>query len=122
LIEQPGAEPESADPDQPVDLEPAVDLELEVDPADEAMAGDLPHRRFETWRRRSGLGAVGTGVALGLQEIFYPTNDRPVITAPAPGDPPDADERIRVTLDPDDPTKSVAVIPPQAESAEPSDS
>jgi hypothetical protein len=34
-----------------------------------------------------------------------------VITAPAPGDPPDADERLRVILDPDDPTKSVAILP-----------
>ncbi len=72
----------------------------------------MPHRRFEAWRRRSGLGAVGTGFAVGLQKIFYPADNKPVITAPAPGDPPDADERIRVTLDPDDPTKSVAVIPP----------
>jgi hypothetical protein len=39
-----------------------------------------------------------------------------VITAPAPGDPPDADERLRVILDPDDPTKSVAILPKAAHS------
>jgi hypothetical protein len=50
-------------------------------------------------------------VALGLKDIFQPTNIEPVITAPAPGDPPDADERLRVILDPDDPTKSVAILP-----------
>jgi hypothetical protein len=55
---------------------------------------------------------MATGVALGLQDIFYPTNNEPVISAEAPGDPPDADERIRVVLDPDDPTKSVVVVPP----------
>jgi hypothetical protein len=55
--------------------------------------------------------AAHTGVALGLKEIFQPTNIEPVITAPAPGDPPDADERLRVILDPDDPTKSVAILP-----------
>ena len=31
--------------------------------------------------------------------------------AAVPGDPPDADQRVRVILDPDDPTKSVAVMP-----------
>ena len=31
--------------------------------------------------------------------------------ASVPGDPPDADERVRVILDPDDPTKSVAIVP-----------
>jgi hypothetical protein len=78
----------------------------------------MPHRRFNAWRKRSGFGAAGTGMALGLQEIFYPTDKEPVASAPIPGDPPDADERIRVTLDPDDPTKSVAVIPPAAEAPE----
>jgi hypothetical protein len=60
------------------------------------------------------LGAIATGVALGLKEIFQPTNIEPVITSPAPGDPPDADERLRVILDPDDPTKSVAILPKSA--------
>jgi hypothetical protein len=55
-------------------------------------------------------------VALGLKEIFQPTNIEPVITAPASGDPPDADERLRVILDPDDPTKSVAILPKAAHS------
>jgi hypothetical protein len=50
-------------------------------------------------------------VALGLQEIFQPSDNEPVISAEAPGDPPDADERLRVVLDPDDPTKSIAVLP-----------
>jgi hypothetical protein len=34
-----------------------------------------------------------------------------VIVAAVPGDPPDADTRLRVILDPDDPTKSIAVMP-----------
>ena len=50
-------------------------------------------------------------MALGLQEIFQPSDNEPVISAEAPGDPPDADERLRVVLDPDDPTKSVAILP-----------
>jgi hypothetical protein len=41
-----------------------------------------------------------------------------VIVASVPGDPPDADQHLRVVLDPDDPTKSVAILPkpePEAE-------
>jgi hypothetical protein len=75
---------------------------------------DFPVRRFDSWRRRSAMGAIATGVALGLKEIFQPTNIQPVITAEAPGDPPDANNRLRVILDPDDPSKSVAILPPSA--------
>jgi hypothetical protein len=72
---------------------------------------DLPSRRFDTWRRRSAIGSVASGVALGLQAVFYPNANEPVQVAEAPGEPPDADRRIRVILDPDDPTKSIAVMP-----------
>lgn len=50
-------------------------------------------------------------MALGLKEIFQPTNIEPVITAEAPGDPPDDENRLRVVLDPEDPSKSVAYLP-----------
>jgi hypothetical protein len=81
------------------------------EPAEEGGAEALPSRRFDAWRRRSAIGGVATGIALGLQEVFYPTDNEPVITAEAPGDPPDADARLRVILHPDDPTKSVAILP-----------
>jgi hypothetical protein len=87
-------------------IEPTEDL-----PEDESTES-LTSRRFDSWRRRSAIGGMATGVALGLQDIFYPTNNEPVISAEAPGEPPDAGERMRVILDPDDPTKSVVVIPP----------
>jgi hypothetical protein len=58
---------------------------------------------------------VGTGIAKGLQNVFAPTDDHQVIVAEVPGDPPDADERVRVILDPDDPTKAVAYVPKAAE-------
>ena len=71
---------------------------------------------FDSWRRESALGAVGTGIARGLQAVFAPPADEIVIVAAVPGDPPDADQRVRVILDPDDPTKSVAIVPePPAE-------
>ncbi len=68
---------------------------------------------FDRWRRRSAIGNVGTGVARGMQAVFAPPRDEPVIVAEAPGEPPDTDGRLRVTLDPDDPTKSIAVVPQQ---------
>jgi len=66
---------------------------------------------FDHWRKESALGAVGTGVARGLQAVFAPHVDEVVIVASVPGDPPDADDRVRVILDPDDPTKSIAIVP-----------
>jgi hypothetical protein len=97
-----GIEPDQPDP-------PDQDQE---EPPDETALDQLASRRFDAWRRRTAIGGMATGVALGLQEIFYPTKNEPVLTAEAPGDPPDADERLRVILDPDDPTKSVAIVPP----------
>jgi hypothetical protein len=70
---------------------------------------------FERWRRESALGAVGTGIAKGLRDVFAPTDDHQVIVAEVPGDPPDSGERVRVILDPDDPTKAVAYVPKPAE-------
>jgi hypothetical protein len=58
---------------------------------------------------------VGTGIAKGLQKVFAPTDNHQVIVAEVPGDPPDADERLRVILDPDDPTKAVAYVPKSSE-------
>jgi hypothetical protein len=66
---------------------------------------------FDRWRKESALGSVGTGVARGLHAVFGRPVDEVVVVASVPGDPPDASERLRVILDPDDPTKSVAVMP-----------
>ena len=81
-------------------------------PDDEPPVAELPSRRFDAWRRMTAIGGIATGVALGLKEIFQPSSEEPAITAEAPGDPPDAGERLRVILDPEDPTKSVAILPP----------
>jgi hypothetical protein len=88
---------------------------------DDVRAEDPPPRRFDAWRRRSAMGAIATGIALGLKEIFQPADNQPVITAVAPGDPPDADQRLRVILDPDDPTKSVAILPSSTHAVPPPD-
>ena len=66
---------------------------------------------FDHWRKESAIGGIGTGIARGLQAVFAPAADEVVIVAAVPGEPPDADTRVRVILDPDDPTKSIAVMP-----------
>ncbi len=90
---------------------------LEEDPS-EPPDHNLAGGGFERWRRESALGAVGTGVARGLQAVFAPPVNQPVIVASVPGDPPGEDERLRVILDPDDPTKSVAIMPTSADPAQ----
>jgi hypothetical protein len=69
---------------------------------------------FDAWRRRSATGEVGTAIARGLAAVFAPAENRPVISAPVPGDPPDPDQGFLVVLDPDDPAKSVAVFAPKS--------
>ena len=66
---------------------------------------------FDRWRTQSSTGAIGTGIARGLQAVFAPPVHEIAIVAEVPGEPPDADQRVRVILDPDDPTKSLAIIP-----------
>jgi hypothetical protein len=87
--------------------------------ADDAPSDDSPASGFERWRRESALGAAGTGIAKGLRDVFAPSDDHQVIVAEVPGDPPGAGERLRVILDPDDPTKSVAIVPETATEAPP---
>jgi hypothetical protein len=92
---------EHIEPDEGAEADPPSDTE----PSEDSGSG------FERWRRDSALGVVGTGVARGLQAVFAPPVDEQVIVASVPGDPPGEDERIQVILDPDDPTKSVAIVP-----------
>ena len=88
-------------------------------PADNAEETFAPEG-FERWRRDSAVGSVGTGIARGLQSVFAPPPNQPVIVASVPGDPPDP-ERLQVILDPDDPSKSIALLPPSHERDDDSD-
>jgi hypothetical protein len=94
-----------------------ADAEADDTTPDEAVV-EFPPEGFERWRRRSALGSVGTGIALGLQNVFAPPADQVVMVAPIPGGPPDPD-RLQVILDPDDPTKSIVVMPPAKDDASP---
>ena len=86
--------------------EPAEASPEEVDGDDEAENGG-----FDRWRKESAVGGIGTGIARGLHAVFAPPPQNIAIVAEVPGEPPDADTRLRVILDPDDPTKSIAVLP-----------
>lgn len=44
--------------------------------------------RVEAWRRRSATGAILTGFALGLQEVFEAKKDEPAVVMETSGDPP----------------------------------
>ena len=92
------------------ELDPVVDTSYEEEAADSEESGG-----FDRWRKDSALGAVGTGLARGLQAVFAPRVDEVVVVASVPGEPPDADQRLQVILDPDDPTKSVAIMPTAAD-------
>lgn len=65
--------------------------------------------RVVRWSRRSAMGAVLTGMALGLQEVLEPRKDSAiVIEVDADGEPHDLP--IRLLLDPDDPRGSLCIV------------
>jgi hypothetical protein len=103
---------DTMDPEDPTDLEDRASPEPADDDARaDEIAGEFEPEGFERWRRESAVGSLGTEIARGLQYVFAPPPNQPVIVAAVPGDPPDP-ERLQVILDPDDPTKSVALLPP----------
>ena len=88
-------------------------FELHVDPVPED--GYPTHTalppRIETWRRRSALGAILTGFALGLKEALEPKRDEPAIVAQVSGDPV-GDLPVEAHLDDMRPRDSIVTIRP----------
>lgn len=97
---------------------PPLDTQSEADGVSSDGESDEDSGAFDRWRRESAVGAVGTGVARGLQAVFSPPVDEPVIVASIPGEPPGANDRVRVVLDPDDPTRAVAIVPEKSETSD----
>ena len=94
-----------------------------VNPDDSAPQDDhTPHEPlpFQRWIKRSASGAVLTGIALGLQQVYQPRRELPAFVMEAPGEPEDPNAPISLHFDPDDPTKTVAVIrtPPSEETSD----
>ena len=104
------------DDGQPAD----VAASSEEAPPDPEVAEE-PAQGFDRWRQESAIGGIGTGIARGLQSVFGTPRQEIAIVAEVPGEPPDADTRLRVILDPDDPTKSIAVMPASPADSTPAD-
>ena len=90
------------------DLDHLDDLGLSLDEGTEIHTA-LP-ARVEAWRRRTATGALLTGIARGLGQVFEPEREEPAIVAPAPGEPPGPPRPVEAVLDPDDPSASSLVV------------
>ena len=66
--------------------------------------------RVEAWRRRTATGALLTGIARGLGQVFEPEREQPAIVAEAPGEPFGPPRPVEAVLDPDDPSASSLVV------------
>ncbi|MDQ1402311.1 MAG: hypothetical protein QOG03_627 [Actinomycetota bacterium] len=85
-------------------------------PADEVTDGDagslhLPPK-VEAWRKRSAIGALVTGLALGFQQALDPRKKQPSIQMPAPSDPNDPDAPVDVHVEPNQPDETVVTVRP----------
>jgi hypothetical protein len=60
--------------------------------------------------KRSTAGAVLSGVAFGLQQVFEPKREIPAFVMEAPDGPGDPDAPVTLHFDPDDPGGTVAVV------------
>lgn len=98
-------------PDQPDDPgdERRDDAALTGEEAGERHTG-LPDR-VERWRRRSATGAIMTGFAFGLQEVFEPERKGPSIVQETSGDPPE-DLAVDADMDPIAAARTVVRIRP----------
>jgi hypothetical protein len=67
--------------------------------------------KVEAWRRRSATGAILTGFAFGLQEVFEPKQGDPSIVMETSGDPP-RDLPVEADLEYGRPRHSVVNIRP----------
>ncbi len=83
--------------------------------SDEGSGEGDPHTalpsKVESWRRRSATGAILTGFAFGLREVFEPERKDPAIVMETSGDPP-GDLPVEATLDPLPARHSVVRIRP----------
>jgi len=103
--------------DRPLDDLEADDFDELYDP-DELAAIDAgptvvcssePVTRVSQWRRRSALGAVLTGMALGLQEVFDPEEERSIVIEVDDEGLPN-DLPVQMILDPDSPAGSLCIV------------
>ena len=85
--------------------------ETEYEQADEYGPHTALPSKVEAWRRRSATGAILTGFAFGLQEVFEPKQGDPSIVMETSGDPP-RDLPVEADLEYGRPRHSVVNIRP----------
>lgn len=78
---------EDADGGGPLKDLAAEDEFFELPEDDDEGHTALPNK-VEAWRRRSATGAILTGFALGLQQVFEPKQDEPAVIMETSGEPP----------------------------------
>lgn len=84
----------------------AIDAWEPVEP--DPVPAPLPSR-MTSWSRKTAMGAVLTGFALGIQEVLDPEEERAiVIEVDASGEPRDLP--IQLILDPDSPVGSLCIV------------
>jgi len=79
-------------------------------PGDDTSHTALP-TKVEAWRKRSATGAILTGFALGLQQVFEPKQDEPAVIMETSGEPP-RDLPVEADLEYGRPRHSVVNIRP----------
>jgi hypothetical protein len=96
------------EPDQPDESDELLDV---GEPADDADPHTALPTKVESWRRRSATGAILTGFALGLQQVFETKKDEPAIVMETSGDPP-RDLPVEAQVEQGRPRQSVVQIRP----------
>jgi len=96
---------------------PAPGDDATVDSTEELEGAGDP-LRFSNWMKRSTTGAVLSGIALGLQHALEHKREQPAFVIEAPGEPDEPEGPIALHFDPDDPSKTVAVIRTRPEDRE----
>lgn len=98
-------------PDQPARAEDLYEFDGAGDPDDPGpgRGSGLPPR-VEAWRRRTVTGAMLTGIARGLGQVFEPERERAAIVSEMPGAPPPPPGPVEAVIDPEDPEASRLVV------------
>jgi hypothetical protein len=105
------SEPFGALPDDGSDdVDPQDALDFDDDLPDPGSSSALPPK-VEAWRKRSATGAVLTGFALGLQQVFEKEKEQPAIIMQTSGDPP-SDLPVEADVEHGRPRQSVVSIRP----------
>lgn len=87
LVGRAGSSQEDADGSDPLEDLAAEDEFFEI-PEDDGEGHSALPNKVEAWRRRSATGAILTGFALGLQQVFEPKQDEPAVIMETSGEPP----------------------------------